>query len=280
MVSQIDTLQAIQFVNRNSIDICSQIDYTLSQYITDIKRVLTGVCDSPNSSNSLDIVNLHEIDTRVSEYVENSILCNGSTYSIATLVFYFYHRVYTVSKLKSKAWYVFDGFRWRPSEVGPYYELSSDIVAVYEYHGKKLLDKIDTAKAVPTIGNKQLESTVLYLSDKVERCNKIIDKLKNVSSKENICKECVYLFYDETFSKKMDTNPHLVCFNNGVLDMQTNKFRNAIPFDNITIMIGIDYVHPHSNKDRHKFNKLMEDFQVFRADIVNRRRGRLTFTPF
>jgi hypothetical protein len=279
MVSQIDTLQSIQFVNRNSIDIGSQIDYTLSQYITDVKRVLTGDPDTPNSSNSLEIVNWHEIDTQVSEYVDNSIQCNGSTYSIATLVFFFYNRVYTVSKLKSKAWYVFDGYRWRPSEVGPYYELSSDIVAVYEYHAKKLLDKIDIAKALLTTGKMQL-STVLYLSDKVERCNKIIDKLKNVSSKENICKECVYLFYDETFSKKMDTNPHLVCFNNGVLDMQTNKFRNAIPFDNITIMIGIDYVHPHSNKDRHKFNKLMEDFQVFRADIVNRRKGRLTFTPF
>jgi P4 family phage/plasmid primase-like protien len=51
------------------------------------------------------------------------------------------------------------------------------------------------------------------------------------------------LFYDPHFLEKLDTNPYLLCFSNGVVDFKDKRFRPGYPWDNISKCTNIPY-HP------------------------------------
>ena len=51
-------------------------------------------------------------------------------------------------------------------------------------------------------------------------------KLKDIPLKK-ICRECLYLFYKPSFIYRLDRNINLICFNNGVWNMQNKTFRNG-----------------------------------------------------
>ena len=119
------------------------------------------------------------------------------------------------------------------------------------------------------------------LLEKIYKCDIIIVKLKNVNSKENICKECVYLFYESTFAREIDTNPYLICFRNGVLDLRGNKFRKGESSDMITLMIDYDFKFPSKSLDKKNMSELIEQFQLFRKKIIDSRtsKHKTTFSP-
>ena len=55
-------------------------------------------------------------------------------------------------------------------------------------------------------------------------------------------KEAQEVFYDKRFREKLDTNPCLFPFNNGVYDLITNTFRPGRPEDFISKTAPIDYI--------------------------------------
>jgi P4 family phage/plasmid primase-like protien len=59
--------------------------------------------------------------------------------------------------------------------------------------------------------------------------------------KNNVMKECRELFFDEEFTKKVDSNKDLIAFNNGVLDLISLTFRDGKPEDYLSFSTGIDY---------------------------------------
>jgi P4 family phage/plasmid primase-like protien len=50
------------------------------------------------------------------------------------------------------------------------------------------------------------------------------------------------LFHDEDFLQKLDMNPYLLCFNNGVIDFKDKIFRRGYPEDYLSKCTNIDYV--------------------------------------
>lgn len=206
--------------------------------------------------------------------VDTSLKCSGSTYALANLIFFLYNEKYVVSRLKTKSWYFHDGIRWISSEVGPYYELSTEIVSIYECLKTSILNVLDEYMCSDAYDETKESVKNLFL-EKSNKCDRIIEKLKNVNSKENICKECVYMFYNPNFMSKIDRNPYLVCFRNGVLDLQGNKFRKGEPSDMITIMIDMDFKFPlymrNDSADKTQINTLIEQFQVYRKNINEQR---------
>ena len=71
--------------------------------------------------------------------------------------------------------------------------------------------------------------------------NAIYTKLKTTKFKDNVMKECRELFFDEEFTKKVDSNKDIIAFNNGVLDLTTFDFRDGKPEDYLSFTTGIDY---------------------------------------
>jgi P4 family phage/plasmid primase-like protien len=69
----------------------------------------------------------------------------------------------------------------------------------------------------------------------------ICARLSRTSDKKNIMTEAKELFYDGTFMNKLDTNPYLLCFKNGVVDFKEKCFRPGRPEDFISMSTNINY---------------------------------------
>ena len=55
-------------------------------------------------------------------------------------------------------------------------------------------------------------------------------------------REACELFYDKEFMGKLDRNPYLLCFNNGVVDFKQRIHRKGQPDDFISKSTKNDYV--------------------------------------
>ena len=183
-------------------------------------------------------------DKRLKLLVENSIN-GGYTYEIAKIVHYLYKDKYVCGKLKNKLWFHFEGHKWKETELGPYKELSTNVLELFENY-KNLLNN-DTDK---------------LLIDKTEA---IILKLKNVTFKENICKECLYLFYNSEFIHSLDTKINLICFRNGVWDITNKTFRKGEKEDYISL--SIDMIYDNKKDIDYSINQFID----FRKKILNKR---------
>lgn len=253
---------------------------------TDTNHVANIESAKHDMQNLLDIEQIFVEKPELKKCIYLSL--NGTIYDIACVIHYLYHETYKVTKIKSKIWYIFDGLKWRLSELGPYFKLSSEVVSLYEYclkeeeQKRKILeDKIENltnnviSEESPELDKvknelKKILSTVICF-------NKIIEKLKNVNTKETICKECIYLFYDSEFNNCLDKNQNLICFQNGVLDLQKSKLRYGQRSDNISIIINTKFVVPKTSLDKQEFEKMLEEFGKFRKKIISRRQNRLVY---
>lgn len=223
------------------------------------------------------------------KYVYASI--DGTVYDIATVVHYLYDNVYKVAKLKSKLWYIFDGLKWRPSELGPYYQLSTTVARIYQdvlldEIEKKVLfeEQISKINEFDKENDMDIKKQELFLNNSLKttekmiyNLEKIVDKLKNVNTKETICKECLYLFYDPEFLYRLDTNSNLICFSNGVLDLEQKELRQGRYEDYISISIKLNFTNPKSRDDQIELANLLEEFQQFRNKITSKRKNKLVY---
>jgi len=170
---------------------------------------------------------------------------NGCVYDLANVVHAFYHNKYVCAKVKTRYWFMFNGVNWIFSEIGPYHDISTHLVKVYE-------NFLQESKNTP----REVEISRLIL------------KLKNVHFKENLLKECLYKFYKTDFLSKLDRNKNLVCFRNGVLDISERTFREGRPDDYISLYIDMDY----SNTD---LTRRLHEFMEFRDDILMKRKNHI-----
>ena len=111
---------------------------------------------------------------------------------------------------------------------------------------------------------------------KIKKITKYCDKLISVGSrlgstndKKNIMTEAKELFYDPNFVEKLDANPRLFCFKNGVVDFAEKRFRRGTPEDYLTKCSNIDYIEinemvhePIMNEIRDFMRKLFPDEQI------------------
>ncbi|KAG1656968.1 hypothetical protein FOA52_004354 [Chlamydomonas sp. UWO 241] len=132
-------------------------------------------------------------------------------------------------------WYEYKSHRWRVSEVGIALRqrLSEEVWRVYHLEAIRFNNKAIHA----TGGGDQAN-----YSETAKTFNEIAMKLRNTTFKENIMKECAELFFVDKFEEKLDANPNLIGFENGVYDLEEHRFRDGRPEDYITFSTGVCYV--------------------------------------
>ena len=74
------------------------------------------------------------------------------------------------------------------------------------------------------------------------KLSEICIMLKTTCKKDNIMKEASHLFYDSRFYTSLNSNTHLLCFNNGVYDFNEGTFRKGLPEDYISKTTEIAYI--------------------------------------
>jgi P4 family phage/plasmid primase-like protien len=171
-------------------------------------------------------------------HLTRSMDLNGSHNDIAQALYQKYDSDYVCSSIQFKTWFQFDDHIWKKLEEGITLrqKLSDEVVQVY-LEMKTILDG-DYKKY-----NKQDNSRELVekTQSQIKLVMSMIQKLKNSMFKNNVMRECMEVFYNGSFLKKLDANQYLIAFQNGVYDLQNHQFRDGRPSDFISLKMPITY---------------------------------------
>jgi len=164
------------------------------------------------------------------------IAIEGAHNDIAKIMFEEFGDEFKCASIRGKAWYQFKNHIWTPIEEGIF--LREKISSVVVQHFNAIRKKICDEEASSSSGDKSVQA--MYAA-KLKALNKLIGNLKNRCFKNNIMGECEEVFYDPLFKEKLDTNPYLIAFKNGVYDLKNNIFRPGLPEDYLSKKLPINY---------------------------------------
>ena len=173
---------------------------------------------------------------------------------VSEVVYVKYKHNYVCSSNKSKIWFQFQNHRWVELDNGVTLrkELSKSIVNEYRDYS---IFCSEMAKSKPD------ESDIW--DDRAKTCHKIMNKLKDVTFKDKIMKECADLFYVNNFCNNLDSKRHLIGFENGVYDLDKGEFRDGIPEDYISSSTRINYIEFNDDDREH-----IENIEIFLEQIL------------
>lgn len=168
---------------------------------------------------------------------------DGNTFYLAKSVYAKYSDRFVCSSIKNNIWWEFRHHRWNRVEDGYTLKilLSEDFVNEYN---KEIADISIKATQVNGFEKEELQQRRNYI-------NKIVNNLMNTSFKNSLIQECTNHFIDPTFEQKLDSNIHLLGFENGVYDLEQGSFREGRPDDYITLSTKNDYYKWNEKNPHH-----------------------------
>ena len=139
---------------------------------------------------------------------------------------------FVCANIKRNDWYRYTNHRWKKVEEGHSLRemISTDIAMGF----KSLLTDIHSQVSADITSN-------IELKQKTDAIYKMIQNTGNASFKDCVMKESRELFYDPKFKQKIDSNPYLIAFKNGVYDLENSMLREGSPDDYITMKMDISY---------------------------------------
>jgi hypothetical protein len=179
---------------------------------------------------------------------------NVNYFDLGMVLYAMYRYKYVVTSIKNKTWFHFKDHRWVITELGPYKELSTEVITKYKNELYEL-NKIRRKNR-----------------EKIINCEKILSLLIDTTSKEKICKECLYIFFDDDFITKLDKNVHLIPFTNGIYDTNLCILRKGKFDDYLSIYINDQFENINQDTEN-----IIKDFCIFRNIIVTKRKNEFQF---
>ncbi len=149
------------------------------------------------------------------------------------------HKIYRYEfRYSNSEWFMFRNHLWHPMKEAMELrqKISTELVKKY----MKLiseLNKIASSDSVDITEEEKEEA-----KKKSKKVMDLINKLKTTSFKESLMKECKELFYDKDFYNKLDTNPYLIGFTNGIYDLHKMELRDGRPDDYVCISTEIEKI--------------------------------------
>jgi P4 family phage/plasmid primase-like protien len=218
--------------------------------------------DSPEEYNNI-------LMESINKAVENAE--TGNHDDLAKVLFEMYKYEYRcVSKTKNK-WYAFYNNRWH--YVDQAYTLAniiSDELAVM--FGKRAISYFNRASF--GLGGDRDNST-----KKGTDLMKIVEKLKTESFKNSVISSAANRFIDDKFEEKLDSNPNLIGFENGVYDLEAGIFRKGVPEDYVILSAGYDY-NPNYTVDSKEIIEINKYFAQVMTEENMREYTLISFSSF
>jgi P4 family phage/plasmid primase-like protien len=185
----------------------------------------------------------------IDQYIEDTIFEAGD-WDYAMVLYHLFKDKYVCSSITNKKWYVFNKHRWEKDEGQRLrMAISKDLFELYSEKQSQYLSEAQHYEASDENHEK--------FQRKIKKIAEICIKLKKTNDKNNIMREAMEIFFDKDFSKNMDSNPYLMCFNNGVFDFKSKEFRDGYPQDYITKTTGISYNPFSPDKTSEISNEIM-----------------------
>jgi P4 family phage/plasmid primase-like protien len=145
-------------------------------------------------------------------------------------------------------WYEFEGHSWQamPQGMEMKNRISTDVAG--------MVDKARARTRRRLIDSQDNELSRKVEEERLKRLCQIEKSLYSNSFKQSVMSECVGLFYEKDFSRKLDANGNLIGCGNGVIELQatitdprTGQQRTGIEFrpgrasDHISLLVGRNY---------------------------------------
>ena len=148
---------------------------------------------------------------------------------------------------KKSEWYEFKDNSWRKLAQGIELrnKMSTEVADHIDRTKAKIRKQFKEAQA--NGGSDEMDDMI---KKRLKKFNDIETKLYTAGFKDCVMKECVGLFYEEEFQNKLNAQPYLIGFSNGVLNLRAERtnadgnieyyceFRDGKPDDYITFQAG------------------------------------------
>jgi P4 family phage/plasmid primase-like protien len=161
---------------------------------------------------------------------------NETHNDIARVVYEMFKNDFNFAEMeKGSCWYYYDSHRWKscPSGSDLRIKISDEVYRQYCKQAAQMNEKAS---------NETIENEQHRFLELAKKFNKIALSLKNSSLKDKIIKECQEFFrVDKKWVENLDEKQHLIGFENGVFDLDSNEFRDGRPDDMLTMSTGYDY---------------------------------------
>lgn len=194
-------------------------------------------------------------------------------YDIAVILYHLFRNEYKCVSVKANIWYRFKNHRWEEIDSGTTLRksISNELRDIYTSKMQKLIrQKIqlrNTANANGIDENDgdedgqggEIIKRLKSLQNRMNIISDIIQRLSRTNDKKNIMTEAKELFFDPIFLEKLDQNPYLLCFKNGVIDFKEKRFRRGLPEDYLSKCTNIDYTELDPVKNK-KITEEISDF--------------------
>ena len=180
-----------------------------------------------------DAIRKDTIDFFISETIKTA---TATEFDLASVLYNMRKDRFVCVSIKNKIWYEYKNHRWHETDSGTNLRLalSKDMHQIYFDKTCEITNKVNSLGEVGDPNREKLIKASQKITD-------ICTLLKKTQSKQNIMREACELFYDKDFMTKLDRNPYLMCFNNGVVDFNQKIFRKGQPDDFISKCTNIDY---------------------------------------
>jgi P4 family phage/plasmid primase-like protien len=201
------------------------------------------------------------------DYFINECLATKTEFDLAQVLKKMYNDKFVcVSYIGKGVWYTFKNHRWEIDKgITLRMAISTDMYVLFSNKADCLSSEYHNYE--------ETDDRAEFIKKQIRDVQEIMVKLKRTNDKNNILREAMELFYDGEFIKNMDTNKHLLCFNNGVVDFKTKSFRDGYPQDYITKTTGNNYVEfDATNPDIHTISNELVTFmeKLFPIPELNR----------
>jgi P4 family phage/plasmid primase-like protien len=192
-------------------------------------------------------------DESIQTHIQKTIT-NYTDFDIAKVLHLLYREEFVLAAHERKKWFRFKQNRWFPSEKGSSLrlELSNTVSKIYLRNEQKTVDNVISC----TDDNEQM----MY-QRKASKYAEIGLKLRKTPQKNNIMIEAADLFHDENFYDKLDENPNLICFKNGVIDLEQKRFRQGAGTDYLSMSTHINYIKIEESNENHM--KIVDEINDF-----------------
>jgi len=194
--------------------------------------------------------------TTIDYYIDRA-LETCTEYDLAVILKEMYKENYVcVSYDKRGIWYRFKNHHWVMDKgLSLREKISKDLYNLFTKKSEQLENEV--------VEYKDDDQRSEFLKKRIKLICDVKIMLKKTNHKDHIMREAAEVFYDGDFIKLIDTNKYLMCFNNGVIDFETKKFREGYPEDYITKSTKINYIPYDDNINNEDYNKQKNEIIEF-----------------
>ena len=210
------------------------------------------------NQDKYEIIKRENIDYYIDRTLDGESQGGAAEYDVALLVNNIYEDRFKCCNIRSKTWFEYKLGRWENIDSGTTLRqaLSQSISNIYHNKVKETLD---------TLNDSVEEDKEKCLRKRAQNMCQIALKLKKTTWKQNIMRECSEVFFDQHFLNKLDTKTHLLCFQNGVLDMKEKVFRKGRPDDYLSLCTNTIY-EPYDPEDEEQV-KIRGEINIFMKQL-------------